>query len=107
MQRLKSVAVRLMGGMADASDNSTDGSFNIDDLEIQREGLCFRPVTKYGTPVISRIPDNLLETQIPGGVFVAAGHGPWGISLSLGTGKIVSDMIQDVKASADVSMLEI
>jgi glycine/D-amino acid oxidase-like deaminating enzyme len=27
-----------------------------------------------------------------GGVFIAAGHGPWGISLSLGTGKVMSEI---------------
>ena len=28
-----------------------------------------------------------------GGVYICAGHGPWGISLSLGTGKLCSDLI--------------
>ena len=29
-----------------------------------------------------------------GGVYVCAGHGPWGISLSLGTGKVLSEMLE-------------
>lgn len=42
-----------------------------------------------------------------GGVFIAAGHGPWGISLSLGTGKVVAEMIQGQPLSADVSELAV
>ncbi|KAI1844995.1 hypothetical protein JX266_008788 [Neoarthrinium moseri] len=84
-----------------------------DDLEVVREGLCFRPVTKNGTPIISRIPDDALGAGIntrpgaEGGVYLAAGHGPWGISLSLGTGKVLAEMVQGRKLSVDVSSLEL
>ncbi|KAI1080543.1 FAD dependent oxidoreductase [Whalleya microplaca] len=82
-----------------------------DDLEVVREGLCFRPVTDRGTPVLSRIPDRYLGPSVgarqapDGGVFLAAGHGPWGISHSLGTGKVMAEMIQGRELSADVSKL--
>lgn len=82
-----------------------------DDLEIVREGLCFRPVTPYGTPIISRIDDDHFGGNITtrpdadGGVYLAAGHGPWGISLSLGTGKVMAEMVQGRRLSADVSSL--
>lgn len=81
-----------------------------DDLEILRESLCFRPVTPSGTPVISRIQDGHLgglftRPEAEGGVFLAAGHGPWGISLSLGTGIVLSEMVQGRPLSADVSSL--
>ncbi|ESZ96585.1 hypothetical protein SBOR_3087 [Sclerotinia borealis F-4128] len=63
-----------------------------DDIEMEaiRKGLCFRPVTNRGTPILARIADaNLggIKTRSAGdgGVWLAAGHGPWGISLSLGT----------------------
>ncbi|KAJ4408648.1 hypothetical protein N0V82_009663 [Gnomoniopsis sp. IMI 355080] len=80
-----------------------------DDLKIVREGLCFRPVTPYGTPIISRVDDEHLGGDIAtrpdadGGVYLAAGHGPWGISLSLGTGKVLAEMVQGRRPSADVS----
>lgn len=114
IDRLRAVAVRLMGGLADGCEESTNETANTDDLEILREGLCFRPVSRHGVPIISRIPNNLLgnktrssssERSTEGGVFVATGHGPWGIALSLGTGKVVAEMIQGLKTSADISDL--
>ncbi|KAI8176373.1 hypothetical protein K4K54_004189 [Colletotrichum sp. SAR 10_86] len=81
------------------------------DLEVVRKGLCFRPVTASGEPILARIPDSRLGDGIStrpgaeGGVFLAAGHGPWGISLSLGTGKVMAEMMQGRKLSADISRL--
>lgn len=82
-----------------------------EDLEIVREGLCFRPVTNRGTPYITRLTDEKLgeDTSLKkgeeGGVFIAAGHGPWGISLSLGTGKVVAEMLSGKPLSTDISSL--
>lgn len=117
IQELKAVAVRLMGRLAEGNLEASDDIPNVDDLEVLREGLCFRPVTISGRPVISRISEDLLgigvKSKSPrtgrekGGVFVATGHGPWGISLSLGTGKVVAEMVDGVKTSADVSGLSV
>ncbi len=82
-----------------------------DDLEVVRAALCFRPVTPWGTPILSRIQDDDLGTGFrtrpgaEGGVFLASGHGPWGISMSLGTGKVVAELVQGRKLSADISSL--
>ncbi|KAI1408212.1 nucleotide-binding domain-containing protein [Hypoxylon sp. FL1857] len=82
-----------------------------EDLEVVREGLCFRPVTDRGTPILSRIPDTCLGPSVStrrgpgGGVYLATGHGPWGISLSLGTGIVMAEMIQGRELSVDVSRL--
>lgn len=82
-----------------------------EDLEIVRTGLCFRPVTARGTPIIARMKDEDLGSGITtrpgqeGGVYLAVGHGPWGISLSLGTGKVVAEMMQGREVSADISAL--
>lgn len=86
-----------------------------DDVEIVRESLCFRPVTPDGAPIIARIGegylgrDGTISTRpgAEGGVFVAAGHGPWGISQSLGTGMVLAEMMQGRELSADVSLLGI
>ncbi|GAB1312164.1 FAD dependent oxidoreductase domain-containing protein [Madurella fahalii] len=95
-------AAKLILGRADGGE---------DDLGIVREGLCFRPVTSWGTPIISRIPDEDLgagtvtRPGAEGGVFVAAGHGPWGIAMSLGTGIVLAELVQGRKPSADVGGL--
>jgi hypothetical protein len=58
-------------------------------LEVLREGFCFRPVSRSGEPIISRVPDEKLGGGMTtrhggeGGVFVSAGHGPWGRFLIL------------------------
>jgi glycine/D-amino acid oxidase-like deaminating enzyme len=82
----------------------------VDGVEVLREGLCFRPVTRRGTPILSRIEDKLLGNigtrgGGEGGVWVASGHGPWGITNSLGTGKVMSEMIMGKETSVDISGL--
>ncbi len=100
MALLKGAVTALLG--SEAGD---------DDLEIVREGLCFRPITPWGDPIISRISDEHLGVGIAtrpgadGGVFIAAGHGPWGISHSLGTGMVLAELAQGRPLSADISAL--
>lgn len=99
--RLRETASELLGPQEGGAD----------DLEVVREGLCFRPVTPSGVPIVARVGDVDLGIGIKtrpgaeGGVFVAAGHGPWGISLSLGTGMVLAEMVQGRDVSADVSGL--
>jgi glycine/D-amino acid oxidase-like deaminating enzyme len=81
----------------------------VEDLEVLRKGLCFRPVTNRGTPFLTKIPDNMLgDVRVrgagEGGVWLAAGHGPWGISLSLGSGKVMAEMIQGKPPSVDIRL---
>ncbi|KAI9661191.1 MAG: hypothetical protein M1821_009518 [Bathelium mastoideum] len=98
--RLKQTASRLM--VAEGGP---------DDLEVLREGLCFRPVAPRGQPMLGRIEDVKLGDGFrtlggsEGGVWMAAGHGPWGISHSLGTGKVMAEMIEGKPTSADVRAL--
>ena len=104
IEELKKVTVKLMG-MA-ASDEEGH-----DDLEVTREALCFRPVARGGRPIVAKIEEKKLGDKVKmakgGGVYVAAGHGPWGISLSLGTGEVVAEMVQGVKTSARIEGLGI
>lgn len=99
--RLRETAAELLGPQEGGAD----------DLEVVREGLCFRPVTPSGVPIVARVRDVDLGIGIKtrpgaeGGVFVAAGHGPWGISLSLGTGMVLAEMVQGRDVSADVGGL--
>ncbi|KAJ6115250.1 hypothetical protein N7486_001028 [Penicillium sp. IBT 16267x] len=109
VQKLKDVAVRLLGDLSNELPGSTDDVTNIDDLETIREGLCFRPVGENGIPTVGRIRNASLggglRSSAEGGVYIATGHGPWGISLSLGTGKVISEMMMGQRTSADVSGL--
>jgi len=81
------------------------------DIKVTREGLCFRPVTQRGVPFVCRLGDEHLGPGVStrpgpdGGVYIAAGHGPWGISLGLGTGMVMAEMMQGRPLSADVSGL--
>lgn len=94
---LKTTAKRLLG----RDDDDVE-----DDLDILREGLCFRPVTDRGTPIVGKVEDEKLGLKNwEGGVWVAAGHGPWGISLSLGTGLCVAEMVEGRETSAEVGGL--
>lgn len=106
--RVKRAAVALMG-RAKHDALSTPGTEveNVDDLEVVRESLCFRPWTDSGRPIIDRVKNRLLGdgAGLSGGVFIATGHGPWGISLALGTGMVVADMVTGAKTSADISGL--
>ncbi|KAL2263636.1 hypothetical protein VTK26DRAFT_5899 [Humicola hyalothermophila] len=101
LAQLREAAKKILGAGAEAQD----------DLEVVREGLCFRPVTPWGTPIVSRIQDQDLGPGVvtrpgaEGGVFVAAGHGPWGIAMSLGTGIVLAEMLQGRELSADISEL--
>lgn len=99
---LKSVAVQMMG-------LAKDGNEPRDDLEVTREAVCFRPVAASGAPIISKIADDELGSNIKqsadGGVFIAAGHGLWGISLGPGTGKVLAEMVVGQATSADVKGL--
>ena len=72
---------------------------------VEREGVCWRPVTRTGLPIVGPLiakekgggrgeGEGEVEKEEEKGVFVAAGHGPWGISLSLGTGFVVAGMVE-------------
>lgn len=106
MTEIKKAAIQLLGLATPEGDQITEN-----DLEVIREAVCFRPVTNSGTPIITTISDSDLgkHTKHPhgGGVFVAAGHGPWGISLSLGTGWVVKEMIRVRKTTANISRLRL
>lgn len=79
-----------------------------DDLGIIRKGLCSRPASDSGKPIVTRIDDTKLGgVSTGGGVFLSAGHGPWGISLSLGTGKVTAELVEGTKTSANIKGLKL
>jgi glycine/D-amino acid oxidase-like deaminating enzyme len=120
---LNSTTISLPPGAGEAQPNPEDimqlmvvakrllGLPGKEDLEVLREGLCFRPVMNNGRPIVSRVPDEKLGAGLKtrgagdGGVFISAGHGPWGISQSLGTGKVLTELMEGVETSCDISRL--
>ena len=72
---------------------------------------CFRPVTGSGRPIVSRIPDAKLggglstKQDADGGVYIAAGHGAWGITQGPGTGLCLAELVEGRKTSADLTAL--
>ncbi|KAF2444980.1 FAD dependent oxidoreductase [Karstenula rhodostoma CBS 690.94] len=98
-------AIEQMKKCAAGMIGAVDGK----EMEVLREALCFRPVTASGRPLICRIPDAKLggglrtRTGGDGGVFLAAGHGAWGICLAPGTGLVMSELIEGRPTSANTS----
>lgn len=82
-----------------------------EDVDVLRASLCFRPVTSSGRPIIARVPDEKLGGGVvtrpaaEGGVFVAAGHGAWGISQAPGTGFCMAELMEGKTPSANIGAL--
>ena len=55
---------------------------------IERRQACYRPVTDDGMPLIGRVPG-------APGIYVATGHGPWGMLNAPGTGLALAELIVD------------
>ncbi|EHY59242.1 hypothetical protein HRR83_001488 [Exophiala dermatitidis] len=100
---LRKATVQVSGLTKEGDD------LNQDDLETIREALCLRPVTPTGKPFIGKVPEKYLGGVRceQGGIWIACGHGPWGITLSLGTGLVMSEMLLGKKPSADVEGLQL
>jgi glycine/D-amino acid oxidase-like deaminating enzyme len=60
---------------------------------VTRRQACYRPVTDDGLPLIGPVPGTT-------GVFVATGHGPWGMLNAPATGKALAELIVAGRASA-------
>ncbi|CAL8581474.1 hypothetical protein XPA_007164 [Xanthoria parietina] len=75
------------------------------EFEVEREALCWRPVTGRGVPIVGPAKNKRGEGEQD--VWIAAGHGPWGISMSLGTGYVVAEMVQGRETTADVKGLQL
>ncbi|PWN50908.1 FAD dependent oxidoreductase [Violaceomyces palustris] len=65
--------------------------------EVVREQACYLPISnRTGDPIIGGRD----------GIYVAAGHSCWGITNSLGTGKVIAELLLEGKAkSADIRSL--
>ncbi len=75
------------------------------EFEIEREALCWRPVTGRGVPIVGPMKNKKGEGEQ--GVWIAAGHGPWGISMCLGTGWVMAEMVEGRETTVDVKGLQL
>jgi glycine/D-amino acid oxidase-like deaminating enzyme len=53
--------------------------------------VCARPLSRDGRPLVGRVP--WID-----GLWIAAGHGPWGISTGPATGRLIADLIDGGRA---------
>lgn len=49
--------------------------------------VCARPLSRDGRPLVGRVPGM-------DGLWVAAGHGPWGISTGPASGRMIADLVE-------------
>ena len=59
--------------------------------------VCARPLSPDGRPLIGRVP-------WADGLFVAAGHGPWGISTGPGSARLVADLVLGTVTAPPVAL---
>lgn len=76
-----------------------------DQVVVLQTGFCHRPVSSTAAPLLTRLTSEQTGVSLNGGVWTSAGHGPWGISLSLGTGLVLAELLLGKSPSADVSRL--
>lgn len=86
----------LISRLVVSAEAVSDALSEKNEAVIQAKQLCYRPKTFDGECMIGELQEN---------VFIATGHGPWGITLAPGTGKVLSEMILGLPLSADVSLL--
>lgn len=78
---------RLVGRLTRAAARLSDALDVKNGAELVSAALCYRPVTPDGTPLLGRLESNEDE------IYIAAGHGPWGITLGPGSGKVMADLL--------------
>ncbi|KAI9722510.1 MAG: hypothetical protein M1828_004757 [Chrysothrix sp. TS-e1954] len=88
------------------------------DLEIVSAGRCYRPAAMPDRPIIGEVPLDMLypqlnsHGQIPAlsrikgsGLFINVGHNSDGVTLALGSGRVMAELVLGLKPSIDISGL--
>ncbi|KAI1378989.1 nucleotide-binding domain-containing protein [Hypoxylon crocopeplum] len=92
---------QFIRGFDDTGDH--DGT-----LPIMAKGRSFRPMRQSGLPLISAIPPKQISPSVvssteKSGVFLCYGHGSYGISLGMGSGKLMAQLIMGHDPDIDIS----
>lgn len=87
-----------------------------DSFQLVSKGRAFRPATKSGLPIISEVASSELsssattdgqDAKSSSGVFVCWGHGSYGLTLSMGSGRLVSQLMHGEKPDIDLSLFSL
>ncbi|KAI0593542.1 hypothetical protein F4775DRAFT_597126 [Biscogniauxia sp. FL1348] len=85
-------------------------------FELLDKGRAFRPATKSGLPVISEVPSSDLtqttadhdqSTNGSSGVFICWGHGSYGVTLGMGSGRLMSRLMRGETPDIDISQFSL
>ncbi|KAI1490509.1 hypothetical protein F5X96DRAFT_543969 [Biscogniauxia mediterranea] len=85
-------------------------------FQLLGKGRAFRPATKSGLPVISEVPSSDLTRTETGqsqsancssGVFICWGHGSYGLTLGMGSGRLMSQLMRGENPDIDISQFSL
>lgn len=109
IDELGSHARKWLNWACKCKEEHADSSFRL-----VAKGRGFRPATKSGLPIISKIsPSNLANSATDdgnskavassGGLFVCWGHGSYGLTLGMGSGRLMSQLMNGDKPDIDLT----
>lgn len=72
--------------------------------QVRLRRACFNPVTISDLPILSQVPKSLhaVHTADPN-VYILGGHGYWGITASLGSGKLMAQLLLGEEVDLDLA----
>ena len=80
-------------------------------LRVASIGRAFRPDRQSGLPVIAAVPRSMLAANQDEAfddntstIFLCSGHGHYGVTLGLGSGRLMSQIVLGVKTDIDLSL---
>lgn len=80
-------------------------------FQLLSKGRDFRPATPTGLPIISEVPSSVLNNTSEGadgkgssasGIFVCWGHGSYGLTLGMGSGRLISQLMLGKQTDIDL-----
>jgi glycine/D-amino acid oxidase-like deaminating enzyme len=84
------------------------------ELQVVHQGLSYRPTNTLNRPIIAAVPSHELTPGVIGqkptqksGVYVCTGHGFYGITMSFGSGKVMSALVLGLEPEIDVTVLDL
>ena len=82
---------------------------DMEGFRVLSQGRSYRPATRTGLPFIGGVPAPKLFTQqchnCSTRVYINSGHGSYGITLGMGSGKLMTQMVLGERTDLDISML--
>ncbi|KAF5243374.1 hypothetical protein FANTH_8196 [Fusarium anthophilum] len=77
-----------------------------EDVQVLSKGRAFRPATRSGLPVMSEVKSSDVTADaasFPTGIFVCWGHGSWDLTLGMGSGRVMSQLMRGKEPDIDLS----